>query len=494
MPNNPVLILHGWSDNYESFIPLKQWLCAQGYQAQQVFFGNYESMEDHVTFDDLADGLQTRFEDMVKLGKIPSLKPFSLDVVVHSTGGLVVRHWLYHYIEDVCNGDVEKCPIRHLIMLAPANFGSRLAEQGNSGLAKLFKGGLEHGFQTGKVILQGLELGSPVTWRIAEQDLFSDRKVYRCPGNKGPFVFIFSGTHTYGELKGFVAEGANEDGSDGTVRASAASLNSIKITADYTRPDDPRAKASLGNYDPFAFALIPGKNHSEIVPSDPHDATHPIFKKIKDCLDVQTDQKYDELRIQFEGANKAFYESEAAAVKKNEKDDGERVHQYQQFLVHVVDDMENDVTDYRIEFHVVDDTIRQSTWDAKNPDTLKPLKRYQKLTQFLQDEVVADVNKHSVDPSYRTLFINLDKLDELQDLMKGSPGTYIGMNIDALGPTKELSYNTDQLRYLPVEIKIPDNRGGQVDFFKANTSTLVEIQLQRVPGTGVFEILWDKKP
>ncbi|MBI4574172.1 MAG: alpha/beta hydrolase, partial [candidate division NC10 bacterium] len=163
MPN-PVLIVHGWSDNYESFVPLKTWLASQGYPAQQVFLGNYESMEDHVTFDDLATGLHMRLEEMQEAKTIPELAPFSLDVIVHSTGGPVVRHWLHYYLNDNCKGDLARCPIRSLIMLAPANFGSRLAAQGKSALAKLFRGGVGHGFQTGRLILEGLELGSPALW------------------------------------------------------------------------------------------------------------------------------------------------------------------------------------------------------------------------------------------------------------------------------------------------------------------------------------------
>jgi hypothetical protein len=487
--SNPILILHGWSDNYESFLELKRWLCAQGRQVRDVFLGNYESMEDHVSFDDLADGLQTRFEEMALQGDVSSLKPFSLDVIVHSTGGLVVRHWLHHYIQDICKGDFDGCPIKRLIMLAPANFGSRLAEQGKSGLAKIFKGGLAHGFETGKLILQGLELGSPVTWRIAEQDLFLANKLYRCSKDRGPFVFVFSGTGTYGDLKGFVAPGANEDGSDGTVRAAAASLNSIKLVLDCSKPAAPTAAGKMGNYDAFAFALIPGKNHSEVVPADADDPTHPIFHRIKQCLEVDTDVQYEKLRTQFEGENDAFYAGEAI------KADGERVHKYQQFLVRVRDDMRNDVTDYRIDFHIVDKTIVQSTWDPKKAETLESLRRYQKLTQFLQDQVIANVNKHSVSPSYRTFFINLDKLEELRErIKKQAAGAFIGLNLDAAGPTRDITYDTDRLRYLPVEIKISDGRGGGVDFFKANTSTLVEIALQRVPGRGVFEFLWDKKP
>ena len=48
MPN-PILILHGWSDNYQSFAPLKVWFNANGYTAESVFLASYESMEDHVT-------------------------------------------------------------------------------------------------------------------------------------------------------------------------------------------------------------------------------------------------------------------------------------------------------------------------------------------------------------------------------------------------------------------------------------------------------------
>ncbi len=56
-----VLIVHGWSDTYESFQPLKNLLVAAGYQTTQGFLGAYASMRDDVTFDDLATGLQRRF-------------------------------------------------------------------------------------------------------------------------------------------------------------------------------------------------------------------------------------------------------------------------------------------------------------------------------------------------------------------------------------------------------------------------------------------------
>src|SRR2546422_3723846 len=101
MPN-PVLIIHGWSDNYESFRPLKAWFNANGYTAEQVLLGNYESMEDHVTFDDLAVGFEVQLQALVTSRRLPELRPFSLDVVVHSTGGPVFRHWLDYHVNGIC--------------------------------------------------------------------------------------------------------------------------------------------------------------------------------------------------------------------------------------------------------------------------------------------------------------------------------------------------------------------------------------------------------
>lgn len=202
-------------------------------------------------------------------------------------------------------------------------------------------------------------------------------------------------------------------------------------------------------------------------------------------MSVNKDQEYEGLRLQFEADNKAFYDGEKG------KEDDQRVHRYQQFLVHVSDDMQNEVDDYRIDFHVVDKNIAGSSWDAKDLRTLDALKKYQKETQFLQEKVIADVEKHSGNPSYRTFFVNLDKLEQLQSDLRGNfPGAYVGMNIDAIGPTKDLAYDTDKLRYLPVEGEIPDGKGQTVTFFRENTSTLVEIEVQRIPGPGAMKLVW----
>jgi hypothetical protein len=465
-----VLIVHGWSDRWSSFQPLKERLIAAGYDTAQVFLGNYASMRDDVTFDDLALGLQRRFAEMQKDGAL-SLEPFSLDVIVHSTGGPVVRHWLSHYLMDVCKKDLARCPIHSLIMLAPANFGSRLAVQGKSALAKLFKGGMESGFETGKQILEGLELGSPVLWRIAEDDLFGSESQYPT-GRNGPFVYVMSGSATYGRLKGLVAKGANENGSDGTIRAAAASLNSIKIQANFTEPERPDVQVVLQRNEPFAFRIVPDVDHTSIVPREANSGAA-SFAEIQRCLSVSSLDDYRSLSAQWERETAAFF------AREREKSGG-GVDPHQQFIVRVRDQIGNPVADYRLEFHVVDDSIRSSSWH-NDEETLGKLLQYQEYTQILQDEVLTDVQTHSVNPSHRTLFVNLKRLAELTARLRAErPGAYIGMNVDAVPRGVDLSYDTDRLRYLRVDTPLPEPGGRLITFFKEHTSTLVDISLRSV--------------
>jgi hypothetical protein len=476
--SNPILIVHGWSDNYESFVPLRQWLAKRFAPAQQVFFGNYDSMENHVRFDDLAVGLQTRFNEMKAKGTL-TLAPFSVDVIVHSTGGPVIRHWLNYYLKHECGDDRSKCPIRKLIMLAPANFGSRLAAEGKSALAKLFKGGVAHGFETGDLILDGLELGSPELWGMAQDDLFSGQSIYPCAADRGPFVFVFSGTDTYGKLKGFVAPGANEDGSDGTIRASASSLNSILLRVNCQDPRHPRPTIKRPANQPVAFGLVPGKNHTGIVPrrDDDPDA-HPTCKLITRCMAVNSDADYNKLRGELDGETAAFYGRQGK--------DG--VNQYQQFVVHVCDELGKDVPDYRLDFHAVDSSEAVNTWVGSD-DLPEGLKKYADYTRTFQKEVVANVEMHSVNTSYRTFYINIDRLKELRAKMEDDTGKpYIAVNLDATGPTPDLGYDTDRLVYLPVTRPISDGQGGKAEFFLANTTTLVEFQLLGVPTAKVMNV------
>ena len=55
--------------------------------------------------------------------------------ITHSTGGPVVREWLDRYHAQP--GTLDACPMSHLVMLAPANFGSALAQLGTRAIVEL---------------------------------------------------------------------------------------------------------------------------------------------------------------------------------------------------------------------------------------------------------------------------------------------------------------------------------------------------------------------
>jgi hypothetical protein len=485
MPN-PILIVHGWSDDYKSFLPLKGLLVQAGYTTEDVFLGNYASMRDDVTFDEVSYGLQMRLYELVRDKRITgnvdnsgtmSLEPFSLDVIVHSTGGPVVRNWLSIYLRDICGGDFTKSPIRHFIMMAPANFGSRLAAQGKSTLAKLFKGGMANGFETGRKILEGLELGSPFLWDLAGRDLFG-AKLYPS-GPQGTFLFILSGTDTYGMLKGLVAQGASENGSDGTIRAASASLNSIKIEANFLNPANPRVKIIFQNNESPAFKLVEGCNHSTIVPDASAATAHPAFKQLMRCLAVNDTNDYKKLCNEFDDENEQLYDKNKEMHKNDESVDP--INRFQQFVVRVLDNMGNAVTDYRLDFHVVDDSITVSTWTNQVPP--KEFEKYKDYNVWIMKEVISDVEQHSVNPSYRTFFVNIDALNKLNnDLKEKCPLAYIALNLDALPSAPGVTYDTDSIKYRRL-----DGLFQQKSFFKENTSTLLEIRLQLSVDKSIYE-------
>jgi alpha-beta hydrolase superfamily lysophospholipase len=65
---------------------------------KHVRLGDYVSLDDDITFDDLADALEKAWQDEA----LP-IRPRSVDVLIHSTGALVVRHWMTRYHKAATN-------------------------------------------------------------------------------------------------------------------------------------------------------------------------------------------------------------------------------------------------------------------------------------------------------------------------------------------------------------------------------------------------------
>lgn len=218
-----VVIIHGWSDTSSSFEPLARYLHQHGFEAVPIWLGDYLSMEDDVRVEDVGRRLQDVVTDYLADGRLTA--PF--DMIVHSTGGLVARQWVSTFYNE------GKCPARRLLMLAPANFGSVLANMGRSFIGRVTKG-WGNWFETGESMLHALELASRYQYDLARRDLFAPEGAGPSPspyGSDKVWPFVITGTHPYpGKLRAIV----NENGGDGTVRVAAANLNIRGRTIDFS--------------------------------------------------------------------------------------------------------------------------------------------------------------------------------------------------------------------------------------------------------------------
>src|SRR5262252_7231291 len=158
-----VVFVHGWSvTNTDTYGGLPAALARNApkdlvIEVAHLYLAKYISFADEVMVEDIARGMQAAVEAEI----VPKLaKGERFACITHSTGGPVVRAWISQFYGD----DLEKCPVGHLVMLAPANHGSALAQLGKGKLArmKFFVGGVEPGVG----VLNWLELGSEQSWAL----------------------------------------------------------------------------------------------------------------------------------------------------------------------------------------------------------------------------------------------------------------------------------------------------------------------------------------
>jgi len=203
----PVVFLHGWAGDFATYGKTARLLQQEGYAVDALHLGEYTTGDNDLGIDDYAIALQ-KVVTSERFGK-------TFDVIVHSTGALVVRRWLSKFYKPS-----QTSPVRKLIMAAPANNGSRLAGWGK-----------KVPWDWGNQILDCLKLGSSLTWDLNWEWLRSQRhakmkglEIYHLQGIKNdmsmPAVFDF-----FDEAFGLDIPVFEEEGSDNTVRFCAANLN-----------------------------------------------------------------------------------------------------------------------------------------------------------------------------------------------------------------------------------------------------------------------------
>jgi hypothetical protein len=317
MQKNTVVLIHGYAEKGESFQGWKLKLEALGYTVNVL---GYISLSDEVTLKDIAEG----FERALHLpGGLKNDEPF--DVIVHSTGMLVIRTWLAAYPE-------QRHRLQHIIGLAPASFGSPIAHKARSFMAKLMRSNREWGenfFESGYRILDALELGSRYIWDLTHQDLLSSDSIYLNNGEP-PYVFIFCGTSEYGGLKKMIRQAGS--GTDGTVRWVGCSLNTRKITIHLTKPSTSSNQINIGawqNTSVVSMVPIAGLNHATIL-KQPTDA---LVEMVDAALQVSKQYTAQDWIQKYSGAIKSEYD---------------KIADWQQFIVRAVDENGDAIPDYAL--------------------------------------------------------------------------------------------------------------------------------------------------
>lgn len=474
-----VAIVHGWSDTSKSFADLSNFLKANGYTVSQIWLGDYISMDDDVRIEDAAKRMHDVIGELIANGDLKV--PF--DLIVHSTGGLVAREWIVSNYPDG-----KGCPAKRLVMLAPANFGSRLASIGKSMIGRVARG-WNNWFQTGAEMLKALELASPFQWDLARRDLLDPNGEGTGPygvGKVWPFVIVGSVGYPSG-----MRQIVNEDGSDGTVRVAAANLNVAGLTVDFTRdiaqpeirPWHWRAGAKK-----IPLAVLPDRNHTSIVHPDPDtrdgktgseaEFAELLGQLILRALRCETQRQYDRVyedwhALSEETAALAYDDDRRGDIFLKEAPAPEALHQYMQVVTLVRDDHGQPVEDYFLEFY--------SPETSGNEDIVR-----------FQRDVLEHVHVNGERSSLRCLFIDRsDLIMQYYGRIRDPAKRRVAVSVSAANPGKNVRY-FDSTRegargHLVIHEEAIDRRealGGAR--LHRNTTHLVEIVIPRQPTDKVF--------
>jgi pimeloyl-ACP methyl ester carboxylesterase len=494
----PVAILHGWSDNSDSFKPLAAFLKKNGFKTIPLFLGDYISLRNDVKIDDVAKRMEEVVQEKMarpagardRLGK-------TFDLIVHSTGGLVARRWISMHYSD------RTCPVQNLVMLAPANFGSKLAHKGRSMLGRVYKG-WKTGFETGDEMLFALELSSPFLWSLAESDLFESRgvtsdatAVYYGADRVRPFVIV--GTHPYTSL---TAKLTNEHGSDGTVRVAAANLNTYGMTIDFSgdpknliKPLNTPWKRRGGEENTFPLAVLPDRTHGSIVrPDEPGLSKVPAVQQqlgtlILSALRTNTALQYqnaikkwrdvtDETRT-LAGAS-ADAQKNRNSMFKSRNTPRENFHEYYQVFVRVEDEFGNEVPDYFLSFMA-----------RRKNHSFSPRANLPKEGVFFHDEVIEDTHVHQATKANRCLYI--DRFD-----IMGKDGFYNRIKVDQ---SKELYFTVtaadpgDRIAYFSKSagkkrglVRLHNEADAGVRWLKRHSTHFIRIIVPRAADPDIFTL------
>lgn len=473
-----VVFVHGWSvRELDTYGGLPARLVAEAAAAgleitvKDVFLGKYVSFRDEVRVADIAYAFQRAFErDLAPL----VARHGRFAAITHSTGGPVMRAWAdqFHRAGD--------CPMSHLVMLAPANFGSALAQLGKSRLSRVKT--WFQGVEPGAGVLDWLELGSRESWDLNTRWISGGSVP---SGPTGVFQFVLTGQTIDRQLYDALNSYTGELGSDGVVRVPAANLNASLVRF---VQDAPTAKSSvmpaLRLAEPprraprTAFLVLAGKAHSgdgvgilrSVKPSPRSrgaERDRATLDAILSALRVGTARQYASLCDDFDARTSATQAAEQ--VEREERLLGERVHIHDRrsmVLWRLRDDSGAVISDFDLLF---------TAGPRSSPDALP-------------EGFVTDRQRNQRDGGALTHFFNYDLMRGCAAIEHdGAQVRAARRGTDTLGLRIDPRPSSGFVHYLPAELVANPDTLRQL--LAPNETTLVEIVLRRNVHEGVFRLV-----
>jgi hypothetical protein len=452
-----ILFVHGWSVRHtDTYGDLPRWLAAQTdadgrpFEVENVFLGKYISFDDTVAMDDIARALGQALER--QLG--PRLRAGErFAAITHSTGGPVVRAWM----DLFWKGRLAQCPLSHLVMLAPANHGSALAQLGKSRLSRIKS--LFQGVDPGQRVLDWLELGSAESWALNRSWLN-----YDCVA-EGVFPFVLTGQSIDRKLYDALNSYTGEAGSDGVVRVAAANLNYglLRLVQEGGQLRVQRFQRAA----PTAMGVLPGLSHSGkemgILRSVSLDgaAEHPTAEWVLRCLRVRHATEYQQL-----AANLATLTDSTQQAEREEQVRtllGTRTYtnpRHTMMVFRLLDDRGASLADYDLYF----------TAGPRYDENQLP-------AGFFRDR-----QRNQRDRGKLTYYLNHDTMAE--GLAHPKLGGRLGFYIEAR-PAEE-PRKPKLVFYRPLEFQGTLSQLNEL--LHPNETLMVEIQLERLVDAAVFQI------
>lgn len=477
-----VVFVHGWSvthTNTYGHLPARLINEASRHdlkiKTKEINLGRYISFHDEVRVKDIARAFEAAVLDQLK-SLLKSEGRFVC--ITHSTGGPVIREWWRRYYQQ---SGAPLCPMSHLIMLAPANYGSALAVLGKGKLSRL--NSWRRGVEPGQGVLDWLALGSDSAWKL-NMDWIESKS--RHIGPNAVFPFVLTGQSIDRAFYDSLNSYTGELGSDGVVRVAAANLQAKYVRlvqqAPVKNPKKPgkfhAPKLVLDKKLSAAktpLKIVAGKSHSgdtlgimkSVKAAAGTKKSQPTVDAIFSCIKVQTKNDYDALAKEFDKANVKVQDAERLEVERRRlRWDTYFIHdQFSMAVFRMTDHEGYPVTDF--------DLILTAGPD-NDPNHLPP--------GFFADRQLNGKSRNTVTYYFNHSIMTgcdavMDGDDEVREKIDGTPS--LGFKIIAR-PDSGFAH------YMPCSINASAETMKSV--VTANATTMVDIVLRRVVGEETFRL------